>query len=193
MELPLTKKARWTFVHFFELMLVALSIQPSPSFAGSSASCSPLLYNFTITSSGKCPESNNNTNVGISNLACSIIADDHSTNTVVQNITSHHFFETGSSLSDLVTYELNANDDDPFMDGDNILFKSKQSTTLTPSSIGMLMHGVRLDGVHVTFSFAVEYSNVYDVLPFQQDYSIGWLQFVSVKYNFFDFLNLSSS
>ena len=176
MNLTWPKKDKSGHFHFFQLMLFALSILPYPSFAGSSKPCSPIIFNFTITTTGKCPEQNNYTKVGFRKFECSIIADDHSANTVAQNITSHHFFETGSSLSDLIAYELFAKDDELLMNGDSIFFTSKQSATVSPSSIAMVMHGYRMDGMHVKFSFALEYFNFCTSKEF---ISMGWVHFVS--------------
>ena len=165
---------RRTTVHF-ELMIVTASFFHSLSLAESPVmSTRKKLYNFTIVSSGRCPEEN--TIVGFKNLVCDINTDDNRTSTSIENITSYQFFETGSSLSDLVTYEPKSYFDAPLGNGDTILLESKIDA---PSSIAMIMHGLRSDGVFVTFSFAAECVDSCLVEPFEQDYSIGWIRFVS--------------
>jgi len=154
--------------------------------------CSPFTMSFTLDLSQNCPPANTITgsDKGIDAIFCQIIEEpsfgdaDDVTDLVPVEINSVNIFELGLDLTVIKQTFL------PgviLLDGDTLSYDSiinGNSLESTPSQdipggLQIVLKGVNTDGMEVTNSFILTYTNRCDVVPFSEGDSIGWLTVVS--------------
>ena len=69
-------------------------------------------------------------------------------------------------------------------DGDVIEYTSLQVAEgdLRPKGLQIMVVGLNSDGVEVNLGWLMRFTNLCEVIPFQDDDSLGWMVFVSVAY-----------
>jgi len=69
-------------------------------------------------------------------------------------------------------------------DGDVIEYTSLQVAEgdLRPKGLQIMVVGLNSDGVEVNLAWIMQFTNLCEVIPFQDDDSLGWMVFVSVAY-----------
>ena len=159
--------------------------------------CSPSSISFTLDFSLQCPPENIVTGVdkGIDRVFCQVTEEPRPDvvagldDLVPVNVTAVNIFELGLDLRVIKQSFLPGVN---LLNGETIVFESivneYDAQTLTsqntPGGLQIVFKGLNADGVAVTNSFILTYSNRCDVVPFFEGDSIGWAVIVSTFLTF---------
>jgi hypothetical protein len=158
--------------------LIALIFLVDACTASLPCSCSPLVYNWTLSLNSECPETlPANDGLG-SNSICKILT---TTLDPVVRVSALRFYEYGSDLGDLVTFRFYSGN---WTEGDSMSAESitKTEPDVFSSSAGFELTGYTAAGKDVAFQWLVDHTNACGEDPYQNIKSIGWMKFVSLLF-----------